>query len=120
MIKRYNMGGRYSEATVYNGVAYLCGQCCNEGNEREKDIKVQTKETLENIDRVLADIGIDKSKILMAAIYLKDIAYYDEMNEIWDSWIVKDKYPARACVEAKLAEKDLLVEIVVTAAIETK
>lgn len=117
MIKRHNLGGRYSEATIYNGVAYLCGQCCNEGNEREKDIKVQTKETLENIDRVLFEIGSNKSKILMATIYMKDIAFYDEMNEIWDSWIVKGNYPSRACVEAKLAEKDLLIEIVITAAL---
>ena len=80
MIKRHNLGTRYSEAVIYNGVAYLCGQCCHEGDEGKKDVKVQTKETLENIDRVLAEIGSDKSKVLMATIYLKDISYYDEMN----------------------------------------
>ena len=53
----------------------------------------------------------------MATIYLKDISYYDEMNEVWDSWIAEGHYPARACVEAALAERDLLVEIVVTAAV---
>ena len=117
MIKRHNLGTRYSEAVIYNGVAYLCGQCCHEGDEGKKDVKVQTKETLENIDRVLAEIGSDKSKVLMAKNYLKDISYYDEMNEVWDSWIAEGHYPARACVEAALAERDLLVEIVVTAAV---
>ncbi|MFK4784992.1 RidA family protein [Fusobacterium sp. MFO224] len=117
MIKRYNQSKRLSEAVIYNGVAYLCGQCCHEGNEEKKDVKVQTKEALENIERVLADIGSNKTKILSATIYLKDIRYFDHMNEIWDNWVIEGYAPARACVEAALAEKELLVEIVVTAAV---
>lgn len=117
MIKRYNVGKRLSEAVVYNNMAFLCGQCCNEGNENKKDVQTQTKEALANIERVLKDIGSDKTKILSATIYLKDISYFDEMNEVWDSWILEGHAPARACVEAALAEKDLLVEIVITAAI---
>ena len=66
----------------------------------------------------MKDIGSDKSKILMATIYLKDISYFDEMNEVWDNWVEAGHAPARACVEAALAEKELLVEIVVTAAVE--
>ena len=66
----------------------------------------------------MKDIGSDKSKILMATIYLKDISYFDEMNEVWDNWVETGHAPARACVEAALAEKELLVEIVVTAAVE--
>ena len=54
----------------------------------------------------------------MATIYLKDISYFDEMNEVWDNWVEPGYAPARACVEAALAEKELLVEIVVTAAVE--
>lgn len=117
MIKRYNQGKRLSEAVIYNGVAYLCGQCCHEGNEDKKDVKTQTKEVLENIERVLKSIGSDKSKILSATIYLKDISYFDEMNDIWDNWVLEGYAPARACVEAALAEKELLIEIVITAAV---
>ncbi len=118
MIKRYNKGKRMSEAVVYNGVAYLCGQCCFEENEGQKDVKTQTQETLANVERVLAEVGSSKEELLMVNIYLKDIAYFDEMNEIYDAWVSKENPPARACVEAKLAEKELLVEIVVTAAVK--
>lgn len=118
MIKRYNVGKRLSEAVIHNGVAYLCGQCCFEENEGKKDVQTQTREALANIERVLKDIGSDKTKILMATIYLKDISYFDEMNEVWDNWVEPGHAPARACVEAALAEKELLVEIVVTAAVE--
>lgn len=117
MIKRHNAGTRYSEAVIHNGTAYLCGQCCFEGNEAEKDVKQQTEETLANIDRVLKEIGTDKTKVLMATIYLKDIKDYAAMNEVWDKWIAEGHYPARACVEAALAEEELLVEIVVIAAL---
>ncbi len=117
MIQRFNKGLRMSEAVVYNGVAYLCGQCCFEENEGKKDVQTQTREALANVERVLADIGSDKEKLLMVTIYLKDINYFDEMNEIYDAWVSKENPPARACLEAKMCEKELLVEIVVTAAI---
>lgn len=117
MIKRYNQSKRLSEAVVYNGIAYLCGQCCYEENEGKKNIKIQTKEALENIERVLDKVGSDKRKILSATIYLKNINHFDEMNEIWENWLEEGYSPARACVEANLAEKELLVEIVVTAAL---
>ena len=78
------------------------------GRWGKKDVKVQTKETLENIDRVLAEIGSDKSKVLMATIYLKDISYYNEMNEVWDSWIAEGHYPGQ---EPVLKSPHLLKEI---------
>ncbi len=118
MIQRFNKGSRMSEAVVYNGVAYLCGQCCNEENEGKKDVQTQTREALANVDRVLHDVGTDKEKLLMVTIYLKDINYFDEMNEVYDAWVSKENPPGRACVEAKLAEKELLVEVVVTAAVD--
>ena len=49
-------------------------------------------------------------------IWLSDMAYYDEMNAVWDKWVDQDNAPARACGEAKLASPDLLVEIIVVAA----
>lgn len=117
MIKRYNQSKRLSEAVIYNGTVYLCGQCCYEENEGKKNIKIQTKEALENIERILAEVGSDKRKILSTTIYLKNINHFNEMNEIWESWLEEDFSPARACVEANLAEKELLIEIVVIAAL---
>jgi putative translation initiation inhibitor len=39
------------------------------------------------------------------------------MNEAWDAWVSPGNPPARATVEARLASPDILVEIVVTAAV---
>ena len=79
------------------------------------DLKAQTAESLAQIDRNLADVGSDKSKILQATVYLTDIANKAEMDEVWNAWIGPDNWPQRACVGVQLAPGDL-VEIVVVAA----
>ncbi|MGH8464704.1 MAG: Rid family hydrolase, partial [Pseudomonas sp.] len=51
-------------------------------------------------------------------IYLKDIdAHFQGMNSVWDSWLPKGVAPARATVEAKLCEPEILVELSVVAAL---
>ena len=60
--------------------------------------------------------GTDKSKLLTATIWLSDIRFFSDMNAEWDAWVSPDNTPARACVEARLAATEFLVEIRVTAA----
>lgn len=80
-----------------------------------KDVKGQTEEVLAEIDRLLALAGSDKSKILSATIWVPDIRLRDDMNVAWNAWTGGENLPARACIEAKLAGPDILVEIAVTA-----
>jgi enamine deaminase RidA (YjgF/YER057c/UK114 family) len=108
------MAKRYSEAALHNGVVYLAGQVPE--TTLEQDIGAQTAEVLAMIDRVLADCGSDKSRLLRVQIYLADLADYDGMNAVWDAWVVPGAAPPRATVEAKLAKPSYRVEIVVTAA----
>jgi enamine deaminase RidA (YjgF/YER057c/UK114 family) len=71
---------------------------------------------LQIIDELLGEVGSDKSKILSAQIWLANIGHYAEMNQVWDTWIPDDSAPARACIEARLASPDWLVEIGIVAA----
>ena len=57
---------------------------------------------------------------LSANIWLSDVRTFDQMNKVWDGWVDPQNTPARATVEAKLARADLLVEVMVTAAIPSK
>jgi enamine deaminase RidA (YjgF/YER057c/UK114 family) len=77
----------------------------------------QTRQVLEIIDRLLAEAGTDKSRILMAQIYVANMAEFPQMNKAWDAWVADGNAPPRATVEARLANPDLKVEIVVTAAL---
>ncbi|MTI67904.1 MAG: RidA family protein [Firmicutes bacterium] len=114
-IKRYEGTGRMSRAIVHNNTIYLCGQTCG---DKEKDVKEQTKVVLQKIEDLLEKYGSDKHHILSTTIYLKDMSLFEDMNEIWDSWVDEGFEPARACVEAKMARDYILVEMSVTAAVK--
>jgi enamine deaminase RidA (YjgF/YER057c/UK114 family) len=115
-VQRKHTKKRLSDVVVHNGVAYLSGQLAT---NFDGDIHTQTQETLANIDRLLADVGSDKSKIISATIYLKDIGKdFGALNEVWETWVEEGTAPARACVEAAMFDPRLLVEISVIAALD--
>ncbi len=114
MVQRIDAGPRMSEATLHGGVVYLAGQV---PETLDAGIEVQTAEVLAAIDALLAQAGSDKARILRAQVYLADIADFDGMNRAWDAWVVPGQAPARATVEARLADPGWKVEIVVTAAL---
>lgn len=113
-IKRFNVEKRLSDMAVYNGVAYLAGQAPDDPTQ---DITGQTRQVLATIDKLLAEAGTDKSRILMAQIFLANMKEFDGMNKAWDEWVAPGNSPPRATVESRLANPDYKVEIVVTAAV---
>jgi enamine deaminase RidA (YjgF/YER057c/UK114 family) len=113
-IQRFHTGARLSEATVHNGTAYLAGQIADDPTQ---DIAGQTRQVLAAVDKLLAEVGSDKSRILMAQIFIADLADFAGMNAVWDAWVAPGQAPCRATVEARLAKPDWRVEIVVTAAL---
>lgn len=110
-IKRSEPDNRMSQTVVYGDMIYLAGQIGSGA-----DVSAQTKDMLAEVDRLLADAGSSKSQILSATIWLADIATISEMNAVWDAWIDPANPPARACVEARLATPEFLVEVMITAA----
>lgn len=114
-ITRIAPGARLSAAVVHNDTVYLAGQVAVAAVD--KGIAEQTREVLEIIDGVLAKAGTDKSKLLWVQIWIPDIATFDAMNEVWDAWVDPDNKPARATVEARLADPRLRIEIAATAAL---
>jgi enamine deaminase RidA (YjgF/YER057c/UK114 family) len=113
-IKRLNVGKRLSEAVIHNGIVYLAGEV---PDDTSKDITGQTEEVLAKIDKLLASAGTDKSKLLTTQIFLPDMKDFAGMNAAWEKWVVPGQTPARATIEAKLANPAYKVEIMCTAAI---
>src|ERR1041385_2490088 len=113
-IERYEVGPRMSQAVVHGGVAYLAGIVAD---DLVPSVADQTRQILAKIDRLLALVGSDKTRILKANIWLADMQRFSEMNTVWDGWVVRGQPPARATVEARLASPDYLVEIMVEAAV---
>lgn len=113
-IQRFHVGTRLSEMAVHNGTVYLAGQV---PDDPTKDIAGQTAEVLASIDKLLAEAGTDKSRLLMVQIYLADLADFPGMNAVWDDWVIKGQTPPRATVQAQLARPEWRIEAVATAAI---
>src|SRR5262249_57306859 len=111
---RLRTNQRMSQSVIHGDTVYLAGQV----SDAADDVGGQTRDILKQIDGLLEESGSDKTKILMATIWLSDIGTFDEMNAEWDAWVADGHAPARACVESKLAFPQFLVEIPVVAARE--
>ena len=112
-IVRHEPGPILSLAVENGNTVYLAGIV---PKDLTQDIKGQTRQVLAEIDRLLAKCGTNKSKLLQATIWVTDIRNREPMNEAWIAWTGGQNMPGRACIEAKLADPRMLVEIAVVAA----
>jgi enamine deaminase RidA (YjgF/YER057c/UK114 family) len=113
-IQRFNVGKRLSEIVVHGNTVYLAGEVPDDGT---LGITEQTEQVLAKIDKLLKQVGSDKSKLLSAQIFLPDMKDFAGMNAAWEKWVVPGQTPARATVEAKLANPTYKVEIMCVAAL---
>jgi enamine deaminase RidA (YjgF/YER057c/UK114 family) len=114
-IQRSGTNKRLSRLVIHRGYAYLAGQVAD---DLDAPIEQQTREILAKIDALLAEAGTDKTRILSAQIWLKDMADAPKMNSAWEAWMPEGHAPARATVGAPLASARHLVEIKVDASID--
>ena len=112
-IVRHDPSSLLSLAAEHGNTVYTAGIVAK---NLKNDIKGQTKEVLDEIDRLLAKCGTNKSKILSCMIWVTDIRNRAPMNEVYSAWADPKNLPVRACVESALADPNALVEIMVVAA----
>jgi enamine deaminase RidA (YjgF/YER057c/UK114 family) len=112
-VTRMSPGPRMSAAVVHGNTVYLAGQVSGDADT----MKGQTEQVLKKIDGLLAAAGSSKSKLLSATIYVTDMRLFNDMNAVWDAWVDPQNTPARATVQAQLANPRFLVEISVIAAV---
>lgn len=113
-IKRFQTSKRLSRVVVFNEMIFLAGVTADDTSE---DIRGQTRQVLQKIEQHLGRAESAKERILTAQIWLKDIGRdFEGMNEVWDSWTSPEAAPTRATAQCEMAEPEILVEIVVSAA----
>ena len=112
MIKRYpGTAQTRSRAVAHDGLVYAV----HTAPTKSPSLYEQTRDALAAIDKTLAEVGSNKSRILRATVYITDMSRKPEMNKAWDEWVDKANAPQRACIGVVLEDKDL-VEILVIAA----
>ncbi len=113
-IRRLAPEARLAGATVHGNTVYLAGQVAD---DTSLDSEGQMADILRQIDVLLAEAGTDKRHLLQVHIFIQDFADFAGMNRAWDAWIDRDHLPARATVEAKLADPSWRIEVTGVAAI---
>jgi len=78
------------------------------------EVAEQTRQTLANVETILNEAGCSRRDVVKATVFLTDIRDYAEMNKAYSAFF-SPSYPARSCVEAKLATPKYRVEIEVIA-----
>jgi 2-iminobutanoate/2-iminopropanoate deaminase len=112
--------GPYSQAIVYNGLAYLSGQIPLDpatGQLVSGGIHEQTERVLQNIDSVLRAAGSSLNRVLKTTVFLADMNDFPAMNEVYARYFTTDP-PARSTVQAARLPRDVRVEIDAIAAVE--
>lgn len=113
-IERKQTATRMSQIVIHGDTVYLAGQVAK--NAPGATVKEQTEDILANVEKLLAEAGTDKTKLLSANIWLSNIQDFAEMNSVWDAWVPEGHAPCRACVEARLASPKFTVEMMIVAA----
>jgi len=111
--------GPYSQAVVHGGIAYLSGQIPLDpasGQIVEGDIAVQTERVFQNLRAVLDACGASFETVLKTSVFLRDMADFPKMNEIYAKYFPA-QHPARSTVQAARLPRDVSVEIDCIAAV---
>ena len=99
--------GPYCHATVSGNLVFTSGQL---GRDMDADVKVQTRQALENLSAVLEAAGSSLGKVLKTTCFLSDIADFGSFNEVYAS-VFGDHKPARSCFQVAALPKGGKVEI---------
>jgi enamine deaminase RidA (YjgF/YER057c/UK114 family) len=113
-IQRLHTGKRISRVVIHKDTVYLAGIVPL--GKRGAPVKEQTEDVLASIDRLLAQAGTDKTRLLSANVWLADIRDAEVMNEVWENWVPDDCAPARATVESRLPSPLYAIKVAVIAA----
>lgn len=114
MMKHYKVSPRMAQAVLYNGAVHIAGQVAD---NRNASIEEQTRDVLAKIDALLTEAGTNKSKLVAVNVFLPHITDFEAMNRVYDAWVDPERPPARACVEARLADPNLRIEMTAVAAL---
>jgi 2-iminobutanoate/2-iminopropanoate deaminase len=109
--------GPYSVAVAANGFVYFSGQVGlkPDGTRAADDVRVQTRQVMDNIGALLGDVGLGFGDVVKTTIFMADMADYGEINTIYSGYFT-DLPPARSAVQAAALPGGFLVEIETIAA----
>ncbi len=110
--------GPYVQGVDTGSLMFLSGQlpiCTEKGGIVAAEIEGQTRQSLENVKAILGSAGCSMDDVVKTTVFLKDIADFTKMNEVYAEFFSEGDYPARSAFQVAALPKDALVEIEVVA-----
>lgn len=104
--------GPYSQGIIVGDFVYTSGQIPINPKTgiMETDIKLATKQSMENIKAILEEVGTSLENVIKTTIFLNDLNDFNVVNEVYATYF-KENNPARSCVEVSKLPKDAVIEI---------
>lgn len=104
--------GPYSQGIIVGDFVYTSGQIPINPKTgiMETDIKLATKQSMENIKAILEEVGTSLENVIKTTIFLKDLNDFNVVNEVYATYF-NENNPARSCVEVSKLPKDAVIEI---------
>ena len=104
--------GPYSQGVIVGDFVYTSGQIPLNPvtGELVTDIKLATKQSMENIKAILKEAGTSLNNVVKTSIFLKDLNDFEAVNEVYGTYFIENK-PARSCVQVAKLPKDAVIEI---------
>jgi 2-iminobutanoate/2-iminopropanoate deaminase len=105
--------GPYAQAIKANGFVYTAGQIAirpDSGEMVDGGIAAQTRQVFANLAAVLEAAGTSMDQVVKATVFLRHIADFAAMNEVYAEHLGKAT-PARSTVAVAELPRDALVEI---------
>jgi enamine deaminase RidA (YjgF/YER057c/UK114 family) len=96
----------------HNGVLYFGGVVADDFS---LPMKGQTEQICAKLDKLLAELGSSREKLLSATLFITDMSQKSGMNEAWTAWIPAAALPARATLGVADLGQGVLIEVVITA-----
>jgi 2-iminobutanoate/2-iminopropanoate deaminase len=108
--------GPYSQAVRIGDLVFTSGQVALDpatGALVAGGVREQTTRVLDNLTAVLAEAGLTMSDVVKTTVFLKNMADFAAMNEIYATYLAPEGVvpPARSTIEVARLPKDALVEI---------
>lgn len=106
--------GPYSQAVRAGTTLYTSGQLGVDpvtGKLAGDSIEEQTKQALKNVEAILTASGLTLEDVVRSEIFLKDLAHFGIVNELYGAAFSKGIKPARQTVQVARLPLDALIEI---------
>ena len=106
--------GPYNQAVLNNNMLFISGQIALDPISmtiNNSSIKDETHQVMKNLKNILVEAGMDFKNVVKSSIFLSDMSYFNDVNEVYGSYLETGMEPARETIAVKTLPMNVNVEI---------